>query len=341
MNNDTDQQQKPPLPLGKRDQILNVIKKIKDPELKAERSVRLHELAEVTREATDADVPLQELEDTVMEFLVADTLVASAQVAASLLTRFRSLAEMCFSPVIAELLRLLSSEDTTENELLPLLMLGNVVLDHNPSVPPAIATDVVNALQVVTQPVCVGEATLLRERISDMSVNVQSPPHDIDGSSPSEKKVDAKNDVRTYTEPEVKAFLYQRKLNWESQLKKRDRKISSLQALADDLQNQMETLKLANSTLQTLVDSHSSKNDELESQLLTAHQQYLAIETRLEESNIFLKEREHQLGAAEERAERVATENRILGNENKILVENNTELQTYVTELIDQKSNPE
>ena len=321
-----------------REQIFEVIKKIKDSDLRAERTVHLHELAEVARGASDDEIPLQEVEDVVMEYLLADTLVASAQVAAVFLTRFKSMAEMCFSPVIAEILRLLSSEETTENELLPLLMLGNVVLDHNPSVPPGISTEVISSLQSVSQPVCVAEAALLRERISEMSTNVQSPPHDIDGSS---SPPDKNSDVRTYTETEVKSFLYQRKLNWESQLKKRDRKIASTQAVADELREQLNTSTSSNTSLQTLADSRASKIDDLEAQLLTAHRQYLAIETRLEESNIFLKEREHQLGVAEERVDKITTENRILGDENKLLVENNNELQTYVSELIDQSKSIE
>ncbi|KAJ9446165.1 hypothetical protein DIPPA_31651 [Diplonema papillatum] len=323
-----------------REEVTRLIAAVKTPEPRcaAVRSLLIHTIAGQTARMPDADVPLAAVGELILRTMVGDTLQATVHVASVHLVRFPQLAETCSTAVMAELLRAFShpsqgAPDCSDTELLLLLMLANSVFSALSTLPAAVSQNVTASLAAAA-PRFEGRQAVSRELqhlIARLSNGKPSPD-----ASADRQRSEADEEDRTYTEHEVKAFLYQRKLEWESQLRKRDRMITSQQAQLEDLRGQLSRLKSVHALSSESLVAKDAKVEDLEEQVGKLHQTNLDLESKLEDYAIFFREREHQLSQLEERIERRDTENALLGNENRLLLENNKELQAYVNELIDQ-----
>ena len=265
------------------------------------RSLLLHTLsaacAAVPPDAA-ADFPLAAASEAILGNLHGGCLKAAAQAQGSLLMCHSSLADAASTPIMGELLQALEAAgDKTSADLLPLLMLANALLDaaaqqHGaPSahIPDAVAGSVAAALEAVQGGPEEHEALLLAARLKGKEA-APPPAPDAAAAVPAEA---AAPQERSYTESEVKAFLYQRKLEWDGQIRKRDKTITALSSQVQDGHRHKDRLdaELRQATAQA--EERAAAVERLERQAQETHQKNLDAESKLEDTIIFLKEREY------------------------------------------------
>ena len=244
---------------------------------------------------------------------------AAVEVANVLLLRHPvAFSEIACTPILGELLQLLEHQDsdTDRTNLLRLLGLGNALLSaftstaSNPSrIPASVAQNIISGLSEIDTKAAKAvreEATLFREglrRYADSTADpeVRTELHNIEeaanvgggggggGAGGSVKK----GGERTYTESDVKSFLYQRKLEWEGQVRKKDKSIAGLQAQLADERGVVHRTKEALQTCEANLSDSRAKVEELEQKVASCHEQNLQVESKLAETLIFLREREY------------------------------------------------
>eukprot|EP01064_Diplonema_japonicum_P008906 TRINITY_DN16381_c0_g1_i1.p1 TRINITY_DN16381_c0_g1~~TRINITY_DN16381_c0_g1_i1.p1 ORF type:complete len:366 (+),score=78.77 TRINITY_DN16381_c0_g1_i1:55-1098(+) len=292
------------------------------------RGVIIHEFLNKVGELDSCEEPIAQLVEEVIVTMLAEGVGNGVSGICKILQKFKSVAELGSSPVMGELIRALQDDQSgLSPDILPLLMLANSVIDAFPVIPSEVSQELTEHLSSLPAHTAVkNEANILLNRLAHTPLQPPVPGPSTPTKSDSDK---------SYTETEVKSFLYQRKLDWENQLRKRDR--VAKEHLRENAELKAEVVKVRDSlvTCQEMITLREGKVEELERQIEVLHHKNLEVENKLEDNVGFLREKEHQISLLEEKVEKLDTENTILGNENRSLSENNRELRSYVAELID------
>eukprot|EP01063_Lacrimia_lanifica_P006321 TRINITY_DN13820_c0_g1_i2.p1 TRINITY_DN13820_c0_g1~~TRINITY_DN13820_c0_g1_i2.p1 ORF type:complete len:441 (+),score=126.66 TRINITY_DN13820_c0_g1_i2:63-1385(+) len=246
--------------------------------------------------------------------------------------------------------------------VLRFLSLANTLLDHAPAAahaPPEVVQELRARLARIEAPkhgAAASEATLLASRLAQAGPGLStavmpvpatppkaaSPREHASKSAPTTPVKSATATAaaaggsgRAYTEAEVKSFLYQRKLEWEQQLRKRDRALVAKTAELDTLKEKAEQLDASVVSLTEQLAGRDTECTELKATVDSLHQRNIETENKLEECNIFLREREHQVTILEGKNSTLHKEIAVLANESRVLAANNKELEAYVAELME------